>query len=273
MATTEGFEQVLSKAVNDIIDHGYDNAEVMAEWMTKLREAARASLMPESDMDELLRQALVAEYVKMVDKGGLLRMHPGVSRFTIDRVRPQLKNELDRRIMASAQLIKLNREQEIEATLRRFAGWATSVPPGGTEAAKKTEVKQHIRKSLSGLSHRERTVFIDQGHKLNSTVSDIVATSGGAIAGVWRSHWKQANYDYREDHRDRDQEVYVVRDNWALQKGLMKRAGHRFTDDITKPGEEVNCRCYYRWIYSLQKLPPEMLTKKGEQAISSRKAA
>lgn len=270
---TESFEQVLSNAVNHVIEHGYDNAEVMAEWMERLKGAARNSLMPETDMEDLLRRALVAEYEKLVTKGQLLKMHPGVSRFTIDRVRPQLKRELDRRIMASASLIKLNREQEIDATLRRFAGWATSVPPGGTEAAKKSEVKKDLRKSLSGLSFRERRVFIDQGHKLSATVSDIVATSGGALAGTWRSNYRQANYDYREDHKERDSVVYIVRDNWAIEQGLMKPAGHKYTDDITKPGEEINCRCQYRWIYSLQKLPPECLTEKGKQAIASSRAA
>jgi len=59
----------------------------------------------------------------------------------------------------------------------------------------------------------------------------------------------------------------VVRDNWALEKGLIKLAGHQYTDQVTEPGEEVFCRCYYEYIYNLRDLPPEMITAKGREAL------
>jgi len=265
------FNQVLSAAVDDLIENGYDSPERLAFWQQKLKEAADDSLMPEHRLTEMLREALTAEYTRMIDKGGILRLMPGVSSFTVQRLRPELKKQLDARILASANLIKLNREQEVRASLRRFAGWATSIPTGGTTKAKKQKAKETIRKSLAGLSYRERRVLIDQGQKLTSAISEVVATGGGAIAGVWRSNWRQANYDYREDHKERDGQFYLVRDSWALKNGLVKPAGYQYVDEITRPGEEVYCRCYYRWITSLNKLPPDMLTEKGKAAL--RKAA
>ncbi len=109
--------------------------------------------------------------------------------------------------------------------------------------------------------------MIDQGHKFVSALNDIVAVEGGAIAGKWRSHWKQAGYDYRPDHKERDEKYYAIRGNWALEKGLMNK-GEGYTDDITQPGQEIFCRCAYVYIYSLQKLPEDMLTKKGKELLA-----
>ena len=194
-------------------------------------------------------------------------VNKGVERFTIERIKPSLRAELDRRILASASLIRLNRDAAIEKTIQRFQGWATSIPKGGSGAVAKRETKDDIRKSLAQLPFEERRVLIDQGHKLTSSISEILATDGGAIAGVWRSHWRQSGYDYRVDHKDRDEKVYTVRDNWAMQAGLMKVGRAGYTDDITKPGEEVFCRCYYSYLYHLRDLPASMLTAKGRAQL------
>jgi len=45
---------------------------------------------------------------------------------------------------------------------------------------------------------------------------------GAAIALIWHSNWRQAGYDYREDHKERDLEIYTLRPNWALERGFMK---------------------------------------------------
>ena len=169
--------------------------------------------------------------------------------------------------MASAQLIKLNRTAAIEKTLQRFSGWSTSIPKGGSDVVDKLKVKGDIRKSLAQLPFEERRVLVDQGHKFTASLSEILATNSNALAGEWHSHWKQLNYNYRPDHKERDRKVYVVRDNWALKAGLMKAGAVGYTDDITRPGEEVFCRCFYRWIYNLRDLPPEMLTLKGSKEL------
>ncbi len=262
---------ILNEALKDLEIHGFDSVERVNYWMMRLRAAAEATMTPTHQMERMLREALAGVYRRQVDQGGVLKMHPGVSRYTLDKVRPELRNELDRRIMASASLIKLDREREIEATLQRFYGYATSIPKGGTDQMDRGGESKKIRKSLSGLSFRERRVLIDQGHKLQSAISETVAVGGGAIAGVWRSRWREINYDYREDHKERDGELYVVRGNWAAERGLMKPAGRPYVDEITKPGEEVFCRCNYTWIYNLRSLPSDMITKKGQEALAEAK--
>lgn len=267
------FQDVLTAAVADLIENGFDSAERVDGWMERIRRAAEEALIPPHFLEEALQRTMRAIYDKQVEQGGILRGHAQVSRFTLERVKPRLRAELDRRIMASAQLIKLNRKNAIEQTLQRFSGWSTSIPSGGTEAANKTKVKADIRKSLAQLPFRERRVLIDQGHKFTAALDDILAGDGGAIAAVWRSRWREANYDYRVDHKERDGEVYAIRDSWAMQRGLMKVGPAGYTDQSTKPGEEVFCRCKYSYLYNLRDLPADMLTAKGRGELANVRVA
>ena len=171
--------------------------------------------------------------------------------------------------MASAQLIKLNRQQSIAKTLQRFSGWATSIPAGGSKAVDKPEVRDDLKKALRSLPYEERRVAIDQGHKLVATINDLVAVEGGAIAGEWHSNFRQPGYDARPDHKERDGGVYLIRGNWASAQGLVKPGPAGWSDSITQPAEEPFCRCQFHYIYSLRRLPEGMLTAKGRAALQT----
>lgn len=265
------YYSVLSDAIEDIIEHGYDSAARIAYWSAKLKDAAERTLKPQTEMEAMLRETLASTYKRMVDNGGLVRMHPGVARWTIEKVRPALRAELDRRILASADLIRLNKKAAVEKTLHRFAGWSTSIPAGGTEASSKRAEAAKIRKPLAQVKFEERRVLIDQGHKLTSSLNSIVATDGGAIGGVWRSNWRQPNYNYREDHKERDGLFYAVDGSWAVEQGLIRK-GEDYTKNITQPAEEPFCRCFYRYVYALRDVPPEYLTAKGKAALEEARA-
>src|SRR6185312_4824144 len=263
------FRRTIMDAVADIEAHGYDSQQRIEFWIAEIRKAAIASMVPAHMLEAALNETLRSIYRRLIEKGQIVRLHPGIARFTIERIKPQLRAELDRRIMASANLIKMNREQAIAKTIQRFSGWATSIPAGGSEAVEKREVKTHIRKSLAQLPYDERRVLIDQSHKLRASLSDIIAVDGGAVALVWRSHWRTPGYDYREDHRERDGKVYTLRGNWAIERGLMKAGPAGYYDDITAVGSEIFCRCYATYLYALRDLPAEMLTRKGRDALDS----
>jgi len=263
----ESFYDVLTAAVIDLCERGYDSPERVAYWVNRLRATAQRTMMSDAELTRHLTATLRALYREKVEKGGILRLHAGIQRFTLERIAPRLRAELDRRILAASALIRVNREEAISTTLRRFAGWSTSIPAGGSDAVDRREVKTDIRKPLRSLSFQERRVAIDQGHKLVANISEILATDGGAIAGVWRSNWRQAGYDYRPDHKERDGQAYMVRGNWALDRGLVKVGLEGYVDDITRPGEEVFCRCQYQWIHSMGRLPDEMLTERGRREL------
>ena len=267
------FYETLTAAVNDFVEHGFDSQERLERWMAAIDKAARASLVPEHVVQRQMTEAFRAAYRRLIEKGGVTQFHPGVPKFTLQQVSQKLRAELDRRILASANLIRLNRDQAIQKTLQRFSGWSTSIPVGGTKTADKIEEKDSIRKSLAQLPFEERRVLVDQTHKLTSAINETVATGGGAIAAKWFSHWRQAGYDYREDHKERDGQVYAIRGNWAMAKGLMKVGDAGYVDDVTKPGEEPFCRCAYRYVYNLRSLPDDMLTAKGRDELKKVRVA
>ena len=271
MARRESYYDILTQAIADMTEHGYDSAERVAYWQRRLREAAEGMFMSDADMQAALRAAMQQTYKRLVDDGGAVKLHPGVSRFTVERLRPQMRAELDRRIMASADLIRLNKKEAVDLTLKRFAGWSTSLPKGGAAEVDRRRTNKAIRKSMTALPFEQRRLLIDQSAKLQSSINEVIANDAGAIAAIWHSRWRVPGYNYRVDHKDRDLKVYAVRGCWALEQGLMNK-GAGYTDDITRPAEEPFCRCHYQYLYNLRQLPESMLTVKGKAALADAKA-
>jgi hypothetical protein len=264
---TKIYDDILRQAVEDVAEHGFDNAERISYWAERIRQTAEQSTRSAAQLDQMVREGLVALYTRLVERGVVIKDHPGVKRFTLDMVRPAMRPVLDRRILAATDLIRLNKTQAVELTLKRFAGWATSIPKGGSAAVKQRKVVADLKKPLQRQSFEVRRLLTDQGHKLRASISQTVAEQGSAIAGIWHSHWRQPNYNYRPDHKERDLRVYAVRGCWALDQGLMKAGPDGYYDQITAAAEEPFCRCYMEWRYSLSALPPDMLTEKGRAAL------
>lgn len=266
------FFETVTAAIKDFEENGFDSVERLQYWTDRIRRAAVESLTPESVLNDTLNRTLGGIYKRLIDDGQILRAHNGISRFTVDRLKPQLRTELDRRLMVSRSLIKLNREQMVEKTVQRFAGWASSVPAGGSRAVDVKDTKDNLRKALTSLPFEERRCAIDQGHKFTAALNEIIAVDGGAIAMKWHSKWRQPGYNYRKDHKERDGVIYLLRSSWAKDKGLVKPSSAGYYDDITKVGEEVYCSCQAEWIYALRGLPADMLTKKGEEELAAARA-
>jgi hypothetical protein len=271
---TANFYTVLKQAVSDLIEHGFDSTERVADWVRRLKAASRESLMPEHEMEEQLRKAFDGDYERLIGDFGILKYHPEVSRFTVERLKPQLRAEHDRRRIAARNLIKLNRTAMVEKIDQKFSGWASSIPPGGIrEPGARKKAKDQIRSPLKSLPFQERRVFIDQSHKFVANLNNIIATDAGAIAAEWHSRFRVPGYQYREDHKDRDGRIYAIRGNWAMDKGLMKVGSAGYLDQITQPSQEVSCRCWVTYVYSPRRLPDEMLTQKGRSELQRVAAA
>lgn len=262
------FAETVAAAVRDFAEHGFDNESRLEFWLAQIRAAAEAQATSQRRMEEMLRDALRAVYTKLVENQGVLKLHPSVSRFTLQMVEPRLRAELDRRILASANLIKLNQQQAVDKTLQRFSGWATSIPAGGAADPQMRKTSEEVKKSLKSLPFIERRCLTDQGHKLAATINDVVAVGGGAIAGRWFSHFRRAGYDYREDHKERDGRAYLIRGSWAQTRGLVKVGEAGYTDAITQPCEEVSCQCKYVYIFNLREVPDDMITVLGREELA-----
>ena len=260
------FPEILASAIRDMADHGFDSIQRIDSWIGELRRAAVRDVPNALMLDRVFRQYLHALYERHLERDRIGSLHQ-VARVDIDSIAPQLRAELERRILTSADLIRLNREQAIGETLKRFQGWATSLP-SGPAGVKLRKTAGEIAKPFKSRPFEERRVLIDQGHKLIASVDSIVAAQNRAIAAVWRSHWRQAGYDYRSEHKAIDGHVYAVRDSWAMDEGFMKK-GHGYIDELTEqPAQAPFCRCWFRWIYALRDLPETMLTEKGRSQLA-----
>lgn len=253
--------QIIAEAVKDLTENGFTPARVQ-KWVALLRISIPAYLRTGA-----FQKILKSRYDRATQLKTMRKIAPSVPTYRLEQIRPDLRKELEYRIAASADLIKLNKEAAVQKTLQRFSGWASSVPIDGTRVADKNEIKAHINKPLKQLDYEERRLANDQGLKLVSNINEIIAKQTRAIAAQWYSNWPQANYDYRIDHKERDGKIYAIRGNWAIEKGLMKVGENGYTDQITKPAEEINCRCRYTYITSLRDLPSDMLTTKGREAL------
>lgn len=268
------FNQVLAEAIAELSAAGYQSPEQIARWLLALRRSAEVMLGPDWMADRETRAQMDGIFARLIERGKVADYVPGVTRFTLAMVRPQLRAELDRRIVAAVDLIKLNRAEAVEKTLRRFNGWATAIPPGGDETVNRREAKSTIGKSLAQYRFEKRRCETDQGHKLLANISEIVATDAGAIAGVWHSHGEHdRSYNARKEHLARADKLFLVRDSWAIAKGLVRRGSRPYMDEITRPGQEVSCRCWYTWVTSPRRLPDDVLTRAGQEWIAQSRMA
>jgi hypothetical protein len=267
------FADTITDAVRDFATFGYDSEERLRFWLDAIREAAEHELVPRAHLEAELRRSLGDVFDRLVARAGVLATMPGVPRFTLSRVQPQLRDELNRRVLASANLIVLNRDEAIAGTLRRFSGWASSVPSGGDEEIRRNPVKSHIRKSLASLPFEERRCAIDQGIKLERAIGEIVARGGGAIAVKWNHIVPRPSYQSRPEHLAMDGKVYALRNNWALERGLMKAGPDGYYEDTDGFGTLVYCSCWGTYLFSLGQLPDDMLTNKGCEELESARRA
>lgn len=92
------------------------------------------------------------------------------------------------------------------------------------------------------------------------------ALKAGALAGKWNSSKYYERYG-GTDHPERDGQVYAIRGNGALMKGLMQPSSSGFSDEITGPCEELGCQCQFQFIYNLRDLPDSMIAAAGRREL------
>lgn len=253
------FVEVLRSAISDFAGRGYVSQSQLDDWVQRIRQAARQEITPEGRMVDDVSKRMTEVYNRLINRGGILTRHPGVHRFSVENIRGIAQSELSRRIYANAGLIRMNQDRAVEDTVQRFAGWATSVPIGGMKVDKRT-LNTTTRGELIKLSRDERRVIIDQSRKLAAAFDRILADSSQAIVAQWHQHpTKQP----RETHTERHGKWYLIRGTWAVREDLVRPSRAGYLDDVTRPGEEINCHCTATYYYTLDRIPMALLTKKG----------
>lgn len=262
------FRALLFEAIREFAEHGYRSEADLSAWLMRLHAALEREMPADGWVRQQLEAALGRIFNREVKTGGLLKRVPGVSRYTLDRISPTLRAELDRRIFAGIDLIRLNRRAAVEKTLQRFAGWVSSVPRGGSHQTDIRSIAAELAKPAKQVRFEARRVAIDQGHKLSAAVAHVAAAQAGAIGGIWHDRGERDHgYDARPEHLKRSGTLFLVRDSWAIDEGLIRKGGLGYTDEIEQPAELPYCSCFYEYVTSPRALPETLLTTKGREWV------
>lgn len=270
MSKRDNFTAVLNEAIEAMCAKGFDPT-LAAYYAGQIRRAAASKFKAGIATNDRMKRAMQAIYRRISPSGAKVpRAAGGMSLITLQRLQPKLLALVNARILETTRLLKENHQAALDKIGQRFTGWASSVPPQGSRVELAREARDGIKKELRNLKYCENRVVIDQSHKLRSNMDDLLAIEGGAIAQQWHSHWRSPGYNYRKDHKERDMKFYLIRGSWAEKKGLIKPdpnlpSGEQYTDQVTRPGSEIFCRCYGTNIYNLRDLPDAMLTDKGNK--------
>ena len=237
---------------------GNADLERLREMVPYLRGLLTAAYPSDAKIAEEVTRVLGAKFrqgLRSLPKRHKIEVHRLGPEIIAAQYRPMLRQ----RIQASAELIQLNRDQEIDRQLRRFVGWATGSVPSQAKRKDKGELSKGVTKSLQQDTFERRRVCIDQGHKLLAAIDDVIAMEHGAIAKKWRHVIPHAGYQSREEHLERDGIVYAVKGNEMLAARRMRKAGRPYAEDIDpQPAVAVYCRCFWEAIYDLEDLPADM---------------
>ena len=103
------FNEALTAAVNSFTLEGFDDPLRLTHWLKRLRETAQAEMPTPKVIESRTKQALESVYKRAISPAAVKRTHREIPRFTVERIKPELRAELTRRVLASADLIKLNR--------------------------------------------------------------------------------------------------------------------------------------------------------------------
>lgn len=250
-------------------DISHITPEVLGEWQKELQSLLQTEVVNFSTekikkyFDIILRKNLTPlSYQKNFKNKSL--------NFTRANITATSNKYLDEHVLFSANLIKQHRDEQIQATLRRFSGWITSIPTEGekTNIEAIGQVSKTMMKPLNSLKYENRRVLIDQGHKFTAAVNNAIAKDQGAIAVKWVSHWREAGYDYRPNHKDRDGHIFFLKENAFVKNGYIKKNGIKYLEDVDGFGQLPFCRCYGVYLFNLRDIPTEMLTEKGKNYIN-----
>ena len=154
------------------------------------------------------------------------------------------------------------RLRQCDAMIHQFL---EHVPMGGT---KDKEIKSQIgeiKKELRSLAKWDQLFYVHKAMCFPAEVEFLFSLEGNPIAAIWRYNPidEQTDYPKTYHHKQRDELVYAVRGNWAIAKGLMKAGPNGYLDEISRPSQEIGCTCHLQWLYSISRLPTNMVTEKG----------
>ena len=211
-----------------------------------------------------LRREYKKAYYQYVN-GGYKVFHPGIRAYRIEDMKPLYRKAVQNSVDNSVALIKTQNQDFIRTMQDRFRNWATIPSPEMRGLSSNPEkVVSYLRNSVlqapeirKEMTAHQHFIVEDQTRKLISNMNDITAKEAGAVAFVWhnrrdakvtgRPGGKNKPSAKHGDHWEREGKLYLIKDSWAIRKGLLKKTKNVGYDiDIADglPGIPIACRCY-----------------------------
>jgi hypothetical protein len=162
--------------------------------------------------------------------------------------------------------------RECDAMVQQFL---ERVPMGGTKDKDIKSRITEIKKELRPLAKWDRLFYVHKAMSFPAEVEFLFSLEGNSLAAIWHYNPidEQTDYPKTYDHKHRDGLVYAVRGNWAITKGLMKAGPNGYLDETSRPSQEIGCMCHLQWLYSINRLPTNMVTEKGFSELKRVRAA
>jgi hypothetical protein len=284
------FAKVLRQAIETLGAQRGVSPGLMTQWLLQLRDAADNPEAEQRLMKKVERE-LGAAFRNAIRRGSLNRYHFNKpENWEIERLGPELRRQLEDRVWAAQALIRGRRDVETAEALQRFTGYVTSAAraEAGFRRTQTAREAAAIAKPLMGELFETRRIMVDQVRKLQGSLNLTIAEANGAIGGIWDAE-RAIKREHRPNHLAWGEKglFFSLKDNWAEQKGLVKRPngdcpaayigdtysvppGKTDEDETVAAGQCINCRCAMRFLYSLgdvEEFAPGALTKDGEKAL------
>ncbi|MDE1990791.1 MAG: hypothetical protein KGI82_10020, partial [Betaproteobacteria bacterium] len=113
---SQTFYDLVRQAVAQASEHGPPSEAQLDALLVQIRLAAQRSLLSDAEVNAQLKRHFAGLYNRLIVRGKIFERMRGVERFTAAQVAPAIRAELDRAILASADLIRLNKAAEVEKT-------------------------------------------------------------------------------------------------------------------------------------------------------------
>jgi len=280
MTDTREAIQVAGEILTDFLKSGPKSSNNLAETKTKIYEVAFSIVTSAEEATARYEQFCKEFLDKVVQVKGM----PTRTIFSDGEKQAQLVSSSGSHISQNFDVLlpsirerfewcvsnyNLQAKRYLDEQLSQFMAlleqFIKQVPIGGTkDKAIKSQVSE-IKKELRQLAKWDKLFNIYKATSFPAEIEYLFALEGKPIAAIWRYSRTDEQGEYRKtySHKERDGRVYVVRDNWAISKGLMTAEPYGYIDEVSHPNQEIGCMCSLHWLYAIRDLPTNMVTEKG----------
>lgn len=125
-------------------------------------------------------------------------------------------------------------------------------------------ISQYFRSSIKWY----KTFEILKNQCISKSIKNIVYLSKDPTAAIWVYNNIDEQMDYPNyKHKKHDGKIFIVRNSYAQKKGLICE-DVTYLDTVIDDMMDVGCGCYLTFLYGIDRIPQDLLTKEGQRALS-----